>query len=158
MIMTNDLINKIRFPLFTCRLSIFLVYLAWTWDKLFNAAHGASIMNRHYSLDFVTAPMVFGLGFLELVFILVFLLGFYKRIVRGLIIIFCVISTFGPKVVDAYIRFFDPAQTELDSISQLFHPQFLLPAFCMLICSIVIYVMRDYDTLYSFSKADRGNY
>ena len=51
--MTNDLIKKIRLPLFGCRLSLFLVYLAWTWDKLFNAKHGASIMNRHYSMEFV---------------------------------------------------------------------------------------------------------
>ncbi len=154
--MTNDLIKKIRLPLFGCRLSLFLVYLAWTWDKLFNAKHGASIMNRHYSMEFVTESMVFALGFIELVFVLAFFFGFYKRITYGLLIVFCAISTFGPKVTGGYMRYLDPSYTNLDSTSGLFALQFLLQAFCMLICSIVMYVMRDYDTLYSFSKADRA--
>ena len=147
--MTDDLKAKVRLPLFVCRLSLVLVYLSWTYDKFFNAKHGASIMNRHYGLDFVTAPMVFGLGFLELAFVFAIMFGFYKRITRGLLIIFSVISVFGPKVMGAYLRFLDPAATELDAVSGFFHPYFLLPAFCMLVCSIIIYVMRDYDTLYS---------
>ena len=147
--MTDSLKAKVRLPLFVCRLSLVLVYLAWTYDKFFNAKHGASIMNRHYGLDFVTAPMVFGLGFLELVFVLAILFGLYKRVTRGLLIIFSVISVFGPKVMRGYFRYLDPSETALDKVSQLFHPHFLLPAFCMLVCSITIYVMRDYDTLYS---------
>ena len=113
-------------------------------------------MNRHYSMEFVTESMVFALGFIELVFVLAFFLGFYKRITYGLLMVFCAISTFGPKVTGGYMRYLDPSYTNLDSISGLFALQFLLQAFCMLICSIVIYVMRDYDTLYSFSKADRA--
>lgn len=143
-----------------CRfLSAALVYswfiLLGLGISIFNAKHGASIMNRHYSLDFVTPQMVFGLGFLELVFILAILLGFYKRITRGLVMMFSLISVFGSKVTRGYLRYLDPAETELDKVNQLFNPHFLLMAFCMLGCSVVIYVMRDYDTLYSFSKADR---
>ena len=147
--MTDDLKTKVRLPLFICRLSLVVVYLAWTYDKLFNAKHGAGIMNRHYGLDFVTTQMVFGLGFLELVFVLAILFGFYKRITRGLLVIFSAISVFGPKVMSGYSRYLDPDATIVEKGSQIFHPHFLLAAFCMLVCSIIIYVMRDYDTLYS---------
>ena len=147
--MDDSLKAKVRLPLFVCRLSLVLVYLTWTYDKFFNAKHGASIMNRHYGLDFVTAPMVFGLGFLELIFVLAILFGFHKRITRGLLVIFSAISVFGPKVMNGYLRYLDPDATIVEKGSQIFHPHFLLPAFCMLVCSIIIYAMRDYDTLYS---------
>lgn len=155
--MSEALKQKIQLPLFFCRLSVFLVYLAWTWDKLFNAAHGAGIMRKHYSLDFVTTEMVFALGFAELLFILAILLGFYKRITRGLILIFSLISAFGPLVRAGYMLFLQaPDGAKLDKTSDLFLPYFLYPGLAMLVCCFVIYIMRDYDTLFSYSKADRA--
>lgn len=155
--MNVDLRERVRLPLFLCRVSLFLVYLAWTWDKLFNARHGAGIMNRHYGLDFVTTEMVFALGFFELVFILALLFGFFKRPVRAGIIIFSLISAFGPMVRRGYVAFLTaPEGADLDRVSHLFLPYYLYPTLCMVVCSIVIYALRDYDTLYSFSKKDRA--
>lgn len=155
--MTGTLHHKVRLPLLFCRISLFLVYLAWTWDKLFNPSHGAGISARHYGLDWVTPELMFALGFAELVFILVFLLGFLKRPVRALIVGLSLISAFGPLVRTNYIGFLKATEaTPLDRVSGLYHAQYLLPSLCMVVAAIVIYALRDYDTMWSFSKADRA--
>ncbi len=154
---SGNIANRIRLPLFFLRASLFIVYLAWTWDKLFNPGHGAGIMNRHYSLDFITPEMVFALGFIEFVFILALLLGLLKRPVRALVIVLSLISAFGPMIRGGYIVFLQaPDGGRLDAVSGLFLPYSLMPTLCMVVASIVIYAMRDYDTLWSFSKKDRA--
>lgn len=155
--MVDHLEDKLRLPLFFCRVSLFLVYLAWTWDKLFNPSHGAGISSRHYGLDWVTPELMFAVGVAELAFILVFLLGFLKRPVRALIIVLSLISAFGPLVRTNYIGFLKATEdTPLDRVSDLYHAQYLLPTLCMVVAAIIVYALRDYDTLFSFSKKDRA--
>lgn len=153
----SGLIQKVRLPLFFCRLSIFLVYLAWTWDKLFNPSHGAGISKRHYGLDWVTPEVMFAVGVAELGFILLLLFGFLKRPVRAIIVVLSCISAFGPLVRTNYFGFLKATEaTPLDKVSGLYHAYYLLPSLCMVVAAIVIYALRDYDTLWSFSKKDRG--
>ena len=147
-------LSKIGLPLFLCRFGVFFVFLAWTWDKLFNARHAAGIFQRFYKMTFVTEGMVLAVGLAELALLLVVLLGFYKRISRGLMIIFSSVTTFS--ILTGVMKFFEPGNSNLDRRSGEFVEFFLLPTFAMLVCAIVIYALRKEDTKFSFSKEDRA--
>ncbi len=154
--MSTEIQNKLRLPLLMCRFGVLIVFVAWGWDKIFNARHGAGIFNKYYHLPFeVTETMIIGAGILQMVFILVVFFGLFKRITRAMLMFFSGFTTFIPLLLNAYAKFFDPSNVTLDRRSGVFLEFFLLPTVAMFVCAIIIYVLRDYDTMYSLNKKDR---
>ena len=154
--MSTAIQNKLRLPLFMCRFGVLIVFVAWWWDKIFNARHGAGIFNKYYHLPFeVNEQMIVAAGILQMAFILVIFLGLFKRITRGMLMFFSGFTTFIPLLLNAYAKFFDPSNFVLDRKSGVFLEFFLLPTVAMFVCAIIIYVLRDYDTMFSLNKNDR---
>ena len=126
--------NKDRIPLalFTLRISVFLVMLMWTLDKLVDPAHSARVYEKFYQISGFEHYYFYGIGIAELALLLAFLVGYKKTISYGLVFIFHAVSTFS-----SYEQYLDPYQ----------YPNLLFfAAWPMLAACFTLYYLRDYDT------------
>lgn len=139
--MTDELKQRLPLCLFFCRLAVFIVFLIWTYDKLARPEHGIHMMVKFYYVPkSIAEALVLILGVIELVLLILFVLGMYKRFTRAVFLFLSVLAVAAPKVVAGYYR----------AIVVEPHPTILYyTGFCLLACAFIVYYLRDYDTLYS---------
>lgn len=134
--------NRLTASLLALRLGVFLVMFMWTLDKLVNPAHAGAVFENFYGLGGVggTALTLVAIG--ELLLILAFGAGLWKRVTYGAVLILHAISTFS-----SYAQYFSPWQ-----------PGNLLffAAWPMLAACLALYLLRDQDTLLAFHRRDAG--
>lgn len=147
--MNSDLEKRLGLCLALCRFGVFIVFFVWTLAKFIHPQHGVNIMSGHYRVAGVTEMTIHLFGAFEMVLVFALLLGFWKRWTRLFFLGISLYSVMTPRVLNGYKIFF----------SQQTEPQILLfPGFAMLACAIAIYWMRDYDTRFSLTKADRQHW
>lgn len=78
------------------RLSIFVVMLVWTLDKLLDPAHAAAVFSSFYFVSGLGAVVMYVIGAAELVILLGFVAGLAKRWTYGAVLVFHAISTLMP--------------------------------------------------------------
>ncbi len=127
--------NKIEWSLFLLRLSVFIVMFAWTLDKLTNPAHGAGIFAHFYFIEGVGNQLIMALGAIEMVIIVAFLAGMWKRYTYGFIMIIHGLSTFSSW------------EQYTTKISLLF-----FAAWPMLAACVTLYMLRDLDVKFTVGK------
>ena len=127
--MENPLSAKLKISLFFTRMSIFLVFLMWTLDKIFNPEHGSKIFEKFYGLT-VTADMMMLVGFLQLAFVGAFGLGLWKKWVYLAVLVLHAGST-----LSSLPLYLDP-----------FNNLLFFAAWPMLAACFVLFMLKEYDT------------
>ncbi len=141
--MNSDLEKRLGLCLFFCRVGVFIVFLAWTLDKLIRPEHGVGIMKNFYLIPGLSETLILLFGVFELVMCLLFVFGFYKYLTRAFFLFLSVMSICTPRALNGM----------RNGIFEGWHTIMFFSAFCLLACAIIVFVFRQYDT--RFSLADR---
>ena len=131
--------NSLKISLLLLRVSVFLVFFMWTINKFINPEHAAAVFSRFYFYDGLSAGLAYGIGAIQLVIIVFFLLGIKKQLSYGAVFLMHLIST-----LSSYERYFDP----WTSPNLLF-----FAAWPMLAAIAALYLLREEDTLLTIKKA-----
>lgn len=124
--------DRVPLALFTLRISVFLVMLMWTLDKLVDPGHAARVFEKFYQITGFELFYFYILGIAELLLLLAFLVGYRKTLTYGLVLIFHAVSTFS-----SYQQYLDPYT----------YPNLLFfAAWPMLAACFVLFYLRDHDT------------
>lgn len=131
--MTNP--TRLQWSLLFIRVSIFAVMLMWTLDKFINPNHAAKVYEKFYwlpGLDSITMTVI---GTFELIILLGFVLGLYKRFCYGAVLAFHAVST-----LSSFRHYFAP----------FVGPNLLFfAAWPMLAGCLTLYLLRNDDRLLS---------
>lgn len=132
---TTNVTDRLPLGLLVLRLALGLFVLQWTVEKFINPVGMTRIFDHFYGIDLaVNMPMV--IGGLELIIVLAFLAGAYKRVTYGLLFLFHAGST-----LSSYDQLLHP----FDGSNHLFTAAVpVLAAFCLL------YLARESDTMWSW--------
>jgi putative oxidoreductase len=142
-------LEGIRLPaaLLALRLSVFLVMLVWTLDKMLTPEHAATVFEHFYGIHGLGSAAFYVIGTAELIIIIGFVLGYARRFTYGAVFVFHAVST-----IASFPMYLHPAQ------GRLFYA-----AWPMLAACFALYILRDADTLWTLGKLEshdkisRGN-
>ena len=124
--------DRVPLALFTLRISVFLVMLMWTLDKLVDPGHAARVFEKFYNIGSFELYYFYVIGVAELILLLAFLVGYKKTLTYGLVLIFHAVSTFS-----SYEKYLDPYT----------YPNLLFfAAWPMLAACFVLFYLRAQDT------------
>lgn len=126
--MSQQLKTKLSISLFLLRATIFTVFLFWGLDKILVPEHAVKVMQGFYGLSVSTSAMV-TLGFLQVLFLLAFLLGVWKKVTYGAILALHAASTFA-----SFGKYMDP-----------FNNLLFFAAWPMLAACLTLFILRDFD-------------
>lgn len=129
--------TRLGWSLFALRGGVFIVMLMWTLDKFVQADHSAKVFEHFYGLGGLGKELFLMVGALELVLVLAFMAGLFKRYTYGLILVLHAVSTFS-----AYKQYFNPFENLL-----------FFAAWPMLAAALTLYLLRDLDTKFTLGKA-----
>jgi len=124
--------NKIEWSLFLLRAGVFIVMAAWTIDKFVNPGHGAKIFEMFYNVGGVGEDIIMAIGAVQMLVILAFLGGLYKRWTYGFIMVLHGASTFiswKQYTIDINLLFF--------------------AAWPMLAACVTLFLLRDLDNKFT---------
>jgi len=85
--------NRIGVALLVLRVTVFLVMLVWTVDKLVRPEHAASVYEHFYFLHGFGSATMYVIGAVELLILLGFVVGFAPQLTYGLVLLFRAVST-----------------------------------------------------------------
>lgn len=123
--------------LFALRITVFLVMFMWTIDKFINPQHAVAVYEHFYFLGGLSHSIMYILGGLELIILFAFLIGICKKFSYGAVLLFHSVSTFS-----SYKQYLSPFQD--------YHLLFFA-AWPMLAACLTLFLLREYDTLFSKS-------
>ncbi len=134
--------HKDRLPLvlLLIRLSVFLVMLVWTLDKVVNPDHAGRVYEKFYFIPGMGPTALSIVAGLELLLILGFVIGFAKRFTYGAMLLFHAVST-----LSSYAMYLEP-----------FDHLLFFAAWPMLAACFALYLLRDDDTLCVFGGRGGG--
>src|SRR6266436_6681677 len=95
--------NRVGVALLVLRLTVFLVMLVWTIDKLVRPAHAISVYEHFYFLRGLGPAIIYSIGVAELALLFGFVIGFAPPFTYGVVLLLHAVST-------------------LSSCQQYFHP------------------------------------
>jgi len=128
--------NRIEWALFLLRLGVFIVMFAWTLDKFLNPGHAAKVFENFYFIGGLGPAVMMIVGGIEMLIILAFMTGLWKRFTYGFVMIVHGVSTFSSwkqYTTDINLLFF--------------------AAWPMLAACIALYLLRDLDTKFTLKKS-----
>jgi putative oxidoreductase len=124
--------DHLKLSLFLLRLGVFIVMFAWTLDKFIDPAHAVRVYENFYMISGLGNQIMFVIGAIEMLIILAFLAGLWKRYSYGFIMLIHGVSTFSSwekYTIDINLLFF--------------------AAWPMLAACIALYLLRDQDTKFT---------
>lgn len=107
-----------------------MVMLMWTLDKFVNVSHAARVFENFYGIAGLGRGAMAVLGGAELLLVLAFGLGLWKRVTYGAVLVLHAIST-----LSSYRQYLDPFANLL-----------FFAAWPMLAACAALYLLRDLDT------------
>ncbi|MEB3212213.1 MAG: hypothetical protein VKL39_12700 [Leptolyngbyaceae bacterium] len=129
---TSTVARRVSLVLLLLRLSIFVVFLMWVLDKFIKPEHAAQVFQFFYGIGGLGTALVYGLGVIQLLIILAFVVGFQKKFTYAVVLVMHAAST-----IISYKNYFDP----FTSPNLLFFAAFPMLAGCF-----ALYYLRDLDT------------
>lgn len=129
--MTITPLNK---SLLVLRLGVFIVMLMWMLDKFFNPEHAGKVFSAFYGIDGTSVALFYGVGSAQLLIIIAFIAGVWRRVSYGLVLAMHAVSTFS-----SWSQYLDP-----------FNNLLFFAAWPMLAACLALYWLREEDTLFSF--------
>ncbi len=127
--------GNIALSLLLLRLSVFLVMLMWTIDKILNPGHASKVYEHFYYLSGLAPGVMYLLAGIELLILIGFLFGVYKKYTYGAVLLFHGIST-----LSSYKQYLSP----FDGPHLLF-----FAAWPMLAACVALFLLRDSDVMYT---------
>jgi len=127
--------KQLALSLFLMRITVFVVMLVWTMDKLINPGHAATVYQKFYMLGGLSSTVMYTIGAIELVLLLAFVCGFKKKLTYGSVLVLHGIST-----LSSYKQYLAP----FDGPNILF-----FAAWPMLAACITLFLLRDHDISYT---------
>lgn len=125
--------NRIAVSLLLLRLGVFIVMLMWTIDKFLRPGHAGAVYEGFYSIGGLGPTAFYVIGAVEMVILVGFLLGLYRRWTYGIVMVIHGIST-----LSSYRQYLDP----FEGPNLLF-----FAAWPMLAACVALYLLRDLDTI-----------
>ena len=122
--------DRITWSLLLLRIGVFIVMFMWTLDKFVQPDHAGAVFEGFYGLGGLDATAFYVIGALELILVLAFVTGSFKRISYGLVLVFHAIST-----LSSWQQYLAP-----------FDHLLFFAAWPMLAACIALYLLRDLDT------------
>nr|WP_300310668.1 hypothetical protein [Halomonas sp.] len=132
----------LKTSLLSLRLGVFVVLFAWTLDKFLDPAHGSRVFDAFFGIEGVGSIAIHALGILELILVVAFVSGSFKRISYGLVLMLHGITTL---------------VTIPSMVTDPFGNLLFFAAFPMLAACWTLYVMRDHDTLLTVKRGKSLN-
>ncbi|MBI1390600.1 MAG: hypothetical protein GC154_19390 [bacterium] len=126
-----DFNRRLSISLFLLRIGVFIVMLMWTLDKFINPGHAAAVAEDFYMMEGMGHGVFYVIGSVQLMIVIAFVIGLFRRISYGLVLLLHAVSTFS-----SYQQYLDPWQNLL-----------FFAAWPMLAASVALYLLRDSDTL-----------
>jgi hypothetical protein len=121
--------------LFALRIGVFIVMLLWTLDKFINPGHSGNVFSNFYGLD-IGNSLLYAVGAIQLVIVLGFVAGAYKRYTYGLVLLMHTVSTLA-----SWQQYLAPWDNLL-----------FFAAWPMLAACFALYRLRDYDQLLAWDS------
>jgi hypothetical protein len=134
---TPSIKNLPKGLLFT-RISIVLFLLPWVLDKFTSPEHTAKVFAHFYKIGNVGVNASYAIGVLWALLLVAFAFGFKKRISYGLVMLFHGVATV--TTIPAMIPY-------IDGFNMLF-----MAAIPTLAAMILLYILRDHDTIGTIGK------
>lgn len=131
---TESLRADLARSLLALRLGVFVVMLMWTLDKFVNPAHSGKVFESFYGIGWLTQHVSYLIGAVELLLILAFVAGMWRRWTYGAVLLLHTIST-----LSSYKQYLAP-----------FDHLLFFAAWPMLAACLALYWLRDWDTLGTF--------
>lgn len=127
--------KRLALSLLALRVGVFIVMIMWTIDKFVNPGHAAAVYKKFYLIGGLSTELSYAIGGLQLLVVLGFLVGAFKRWTYGILLVIHAISTFS-----TWQMYLDP-----------WGPRNLLffAAFPMLSALIALFLLRDHDKMWS---------
>ena len=122
--------SKLKLTLFLLRVSVFLVMFMWTMDKFINPQHAMAVWKKFYFISEMNSTGIYIVGSIQMLIVIMFVLGIFKRVSYGAILILHAVSTFS-----ALQKYLDPWSNLL-----------FFAAWPMLAACIGLYLLRSEDT------------
>lgn len=138
--------KRLGLSLFFCRLAVFIVFMVWVYSKIVWPDRGVERMRNFWLMPSFPQWGVTAFAWAELVICFVFLFGFFKRWTAALFVFLGVMAVFTPRALTGMQQVFT---------GNSWHTILYYPGFCLLICAIVLYLLRDYDTRFTLNKKDK---
>ena len=123
--------QRLNISLLSLRLGVFAVFLVWTLDKIFNYQHNSKMIMHYYHVE-VPQWLLMSLGIVELVVLFAFVLGLFKTITYGFVLLAHCVTT----LVSAW-RLFPPYEV---------HQLLYFGSLPMLAACLTLFLMRENDT------------
>ena len=130
--------KRLEISLLLLRLGVFVVMAVWTLDKFVNPAHAAGIFEKFYAVPGVGTALIWTLAVLEVLLVLAFVAGLYKRFTYGAVLLLHGVST-----LSAFRQYLAP----FEGSNLLF-----FAAWPMLAACVTLYLLRDQDKLLSLGR------
>lgn len=129
--------NRLGASLLALRLGVFLVMFMWTLDKFVNPGHAAAIFENFYGVAGLGETILMVIAAAEMLLILAFVAGLYKRITYGAVFLLHGVST-----LSSYAQYLSPWDNLL-----------FFAAWPMLAACFALYLLRDQDTMLTATRA-----
>ena len=123
--------RHLELSLFGLRLTIFMAMLVWTLDKFFNPGHAAKVYATFYFIGGMESMAMFVIGLVELVILLGFIAGLFKKYTYG-----CVLGLHAISTLSSFKQYLAP----FDGSNILFFAAWPMLAGCL-----ALYLLRDCD-------------
>lgn len=127
--------SRLELSLFLIRIGVGIVFFMWTLDKLLNPEHAARVFAAFYMIPSLSVTASYCIGAVQMVIVLAFIAGAFKRYSYGAIFVMHLISS-----ASTYARYFDP----WTGTNLLFFAALPMLAGCW-----ALWVLRDQDRLLS---------
>ncbi|MFU8817812.1 MAG: hypothetical protein ACNA7W_20895 [Pseudomonadales bacterium] len=125
--------ERLPHALLALRLGVFIVMIFWTLDKFVAPEHAAAVWGNFYLIRGLGPPAFYVIGAAQLILVLAFVAGLYKRLTYGLVFVLHGISTLA-----SWQQYLNPFENLL-----------FFAAWPMLAACFALYVLRDGDTLWT---------
>lgn len=140
--MNHNIEQRLPIALFALRLGVFIVMLMWTLDKSVQPEHSAGVFANFYGLSGLGPSIFMILGIAQLVLVLAFVAGAFRRLTYGLVFLLHAVSTFS-----SWAQYLDA-----------FNNLLFFAAWPMLAACFTLYLLRDGDTLLSIDAAQNSGH
>ncbi|MFQ5659828.1 MAG: hypothetical protein ACE5GZ_05335 [Gammaproteobacteria bacterium] len=139
--LNGELARRLPSGLFVLRIVLGLFMLQWTIEKFVLPQTTAHIMEKYFGVELSGfLPQI--LGGLELIVVITFLLGAYRRLSYGLILLFNLAS-----IGATWHKLIDPYGLLSGTVNHLF-----TAGVPLLAASWLLYWLRDWDVMWSFDE------
>ena len=91
--MPHDTAGRLSLSLLLLRLSLGLVMMVWAFDKFLNPGHGGAVLESFYGLSGVGEQVIRGIGVVQGLIVLAFILGIAKTWTYGAVLFMHAVTT-----------------------------------------------------------------